>query len=612
MALTTYPITGNLEDALGAKATLGEVTFMPAGTTQDARVDGADAMLGPIRYSLADLPSPMPLTEGAWIITIRATGRVNGEAQFRTKTIPWNMTAATTWGAIVASAADPVPLPAPTFDESVAGVLGTGGQTDTALRETFARKDAAPISVKAHGAVGDGVADDTAAIQSAVAAARTAGGGRVLLPVGTYKVTGQIDVQGFTRPAGDTWQDRGLVIEGAGVLGTRIVSTHAGTVFRFHTGKMFCGLRNMEIHGPGKAAAGSRAVYWDGPDGNTLFENLYVHDYAVGMEWRDATLHTLVNVAVRQCAIGVRTGFNHDIHTFLGCRLDYCDTAMQIGQADAIDGTHAERDGFSQPVKFQSCRISNNTVRAAFISDRYANVHYEGCYFESNPREADIGVSGRVDGAGPMVTFTDSFFTPVTTAPVAIGIEAHNPALITVERCSTDGDGRYTLFAKLNDAKGLYRQIGASRIRAITANVQMGGRNYLDTLENREDIIVGTNAASIEHIDAGYNFPASNVWRVKGLANGTGKTWEAWRRINGATGAALSEISLHDLGGVLRLGGSSSTPGYIVATSVSALPTASVNHRGAIAFVAGGAGVADVAYWCRKNAADTYEWQALV
>lgn len=137
MALTTYNITGNLEDAFGAKALLGEVTFMPAGTTEDARVDGADAMLGPIRYSIADLPSPMALTEGAWVIAIRPTGRVNGEAQFRTKTIPWNMTAATTWGEIVASAADPVPLPAPTFDESVAGVLGTGGQTDTALKETF-------------------------------------------------------------------------------------------------------------------------------------------------------------------------------------------------------------------------------------------------------------------------------------------------------------------------------------------------------------------------------------------------------------------------------------------------------------------------------------------
>lgn len=70
-------------------------------------------------------------------------------------------------------------------------------------------------------------------------------------------------------------------------------------------------------------------------------------------------------------------------------------------------------------------------------------------------------------------------------------------------------------------------------------------------------------------------------------------------------------MQLYDTGGVMRFGGVGSTPGYICATSVSGLPTASANHRGAIAFVAGGAGVADVAYWCRKNAADAYEWQAL-
>lgn len=46
------------------------------------------------------------------------------------------------------------------------------------------------VSVKAFGATGDGATDDTAAIQSAIDAVDATGGGVVLLPSGTYRVTG--------------------------------------------------------------------------------------------------------------------------------------------------------------------------------------------------------------------------------------------------------------------------------------------------------------------------------------------------------------------------------------------------------------------------------------
>lgn len=49
--------------------------------------------------------------------------------------------------------------------------------------------------------------------------------------------------------------------------------------------------------------------------------------------------------------------------------------------------------------------------------------------------------------------------------------------------------------------------------------------------------------------------------------------------------------------------------GYLLDTT---LPTASVTHRGRMVIVRGGAGVIDKLYWCRKTAADTYEWKEIV
>jgi len=62
------------------------------------------------------------------------------------------------------------------------------------------------VSVKDYGAIGDGVADDTDAIEDALAAANAAGGGVVTLPVGTFKIT-----RGLTIP-----RNVGLVGQGMG------------------------------------------------------------------------------------------------------------------------------------------------------------------------------------------------------------------------------------------------------------------------------------------------------------------------------------------------------------------------------------------------------------
>jgi hypothetical protein len=98
------------------------------------------------------------------------------------------------------------------------GAVATNVQTK--LRET--------VSVKDFGAVGDGVADDTAAIQAAVDAVVAAGGGVVNLGAGTFKITSPITLQSdvVLRGAG---KHQTVLAEGALTFLVQAVGALSGT-----------------------------------------------------------------------------------------------------------------------------------------------------------------------------------------------------------------------------------------------------------------------------------------------------------------------------------------------------------------------------------------------
>src|SRR6266568_3752776 len=87
------------------------------------------------------------------------------------------------------------------------------------------------FNVKAFGAVGDGVTDDTVAIQAAIDAALAVGGGRVILPSGSFSVSGSLLLYDHLG-GGHT----SVWLQGQGPANSRIISTSvAGDVIVMST-----------------------------------------------------------------------------------------------------------------------------------------------------------------------------------------------------------------------------------------------------------------------------------------------------------------------------------------------------------------------------------------
>jgi hypothetical protein len=90
----------------------------------------------------------------------------------------------------------------------------------TVASKGVVREDELVYNVKDYGATGDGVADDTAEIQAAIAAAIAAGGGVVYLPVGTYKISSALTINGSR-----------VTVQGTGPASKIVQSALAANIF---------------------------------------------------------------------------------------------------------------------------------------------------------------------------------------------------------------------------------------------------------------------------------------------------------------------------------------------------------------------------------------------
>jgi Pectate lyase superfamily protein len=158
---------------------------------------------------------------------------------------------------------------------STAAGLGSGKVGFSALASgggrTVQDKLRESVSVKDHGARGDGVADDTAALQAAINAALTPVGGSLYFPHGTYKITAKLVI-----PFSAGWRMFGASREGCRIRqstsNTRIFSfesenTHtweiSGLAFEWTTAQPIAQTNSVALFfGTGAPSIGAGFYQW--------------------------------------------------------------------------------------------------------------------------------------------------------------------------------------------------------------------------------------------------------------------------------------------------------------------------------------------------------------
>jgi hypothetical protein len=329
--------------------------------------------------------------------------------------------------------------------------------------------DGAVRNVKDFGAVGDGVANDTAAIQAAVDATSAAGGGTVYFPAGTYSVSNG-------NPGATSWDNEVAIwvktdnihLLGAGRGATKIRLANSGEAHVIKFGQRVdvsisvsnCSVKSMEIDGNRANQATPTALddHWGGVDvasgcSQVILNDLYVHDttyYAIGFQQNDFSDCAITNVFAEN------TG------------------------ADGIDWK--DRDGLNVRNIISNVSVSNFGLVAGLSQQAGINprggiqINNVNVYGFSGDREG-IRIEGGVTASNPNGTILDNFIVQAsdqgTTRGVNLNVGGGFPQNVTVSNGRVFGcNGNIVVFSFRNQLNNLYAFGGGSGLRIATGGSQ--------------------------------------------------------------------------------------------------------------------------------------------
>ena len=413
-----------------------------------------------------------------------------------------------------------------------------------------------------YGAVGNGIADDTTAVQAAINAVSTAGGGTVFFPQGTYLVTPTsspaITVPSNIRLLGSDRKASILKKNGNGIL---MSLSGPASDLSGATHVRFSSVENLGFNGNSNTGLIFQLYYAD----NLVFRDVFVTSnsdicidtaefwdsrfYNISMEsCGGAADAAMPNIQLRNSAASSGFGYSSDnvnqIH-FIGCRLEAFYTGA-IWVVQGVNSTNAPNGIYFTDCKFETSNMRGGphfkvdaSCRSVYANHIYA---FAGAFaagystaqniiawsaqagalenvFIANNAVATINSALDVFSGAGSTTVLRNVVGQYGAAPVGTHIffEASSTSEWRIDNCYSNTGGLYsgTVPTKYHQNPPLMQVAGAVTDGAFV-HQPLNGTVALDTTNNRLYMRTGGSWSS----------PSSTAgnWTVNGNLSATGTT----------------------------------------------------------------------------------------
>lgn len=315
---------------------------------------------------------------------------------------------------------------------NVPAVIAAGDDA-AAARTVISAERAVTFNVKDYGAVGDGTANDTAAIQAALDAASTAGGGTVFLPRGVYKLAGKIKL-------GDN-----VALEGVGaqsVLKPEFTSVINRVIWNDWTaGNTNITLRNFKLDRSYGAPNVQHGILLNGVDGllvdGVVFTGIAAINGAGALNVSgilDTGITHLVsrNVRVVNCQFNDTGNYGVQVGYVDGCVISN-NTAYNASRE--VFATEPEEDCIASNVVISNntvfgSTVMNGTSTGLIIATENTGGLVQGCTIQGNtltqPVGGNTGNYGITVSGGDGIAVTGNTIRGVDGSGIVLGITGFN------------------------------------------------------------------------------------------------------------------------------------------------------------------------------------------